>query len=592
MISKIYIYVLLSSIIFIKKNEFNSFFFDLLQSKKQISTLEVDILSAKKLFKEGNYSESLDKALSISKKSTNDKIYIQSNILIADIFEKMNDYHKSTFYLEKAFKCVDKIFLKDSEMSNDVLILFAELLLKIGAIKQKMRENNIAMGYFNKIIAISSLNSKIIKLKAKAYNNLSIISIDNKDLDKAEEYISYSIDINVKLNSRISLTKNYTTLGNINMKKKNYGRAQRLYLKALSYIKDNKTSESMKYKEVLYDNLAWTLYNQKNYKAYDYLYKSVSIADSLRDVEVKKAVAELELKHNVDIVKKEEEVKRLKILGENEKYKRNGWVISIASGFLALLLLYLTSTYKLRQKNLTLELSRTELEKETQLERLKTESQTKILNAAIDGKETERRQIAETLHDHVSALLSSANMHLQASHRRFNGEGLPSELRKTQKIILEASQKIRDLSHDLMSSVLLKFGLEHAIKDIANKYSNSTIQIYTDFDCIGRYNQEDEIKLYNVIQELINNALKHSEAKNMYVILEEKKNQRLKVMIKDDGIGFDLQNFDMKRGIGLNQVRARIKTMKGSFNIDTVIGKGTKVIIEVPFKRKEEVTIS
>jgi two-component system NarL family sensor kinase len=93
----------------------------------------------------------------------------------------------------------------------------------------------------------------------------------------------------------------------------------------------------------------------------------------------------------------------------------------------------------------------------------------------------------------VSSLLSSANLHVQASRKQFKGKVL-IEIDKTQKIIKEASRKIRNLSHSLVSSVLLKFGLNFAIKDITEKYSNSQLSIDTQIEGLKRYNQNFEIK--------------------------------------------------------------------------------------------------
>ena len=148
--------------------------------------------------------------------------------------------------------------------------------------------------------------------------------------------------------------------------------------------------------------------------------------------------------------------------------------------------MYFLNFYKLKQKNLSLELSQTQLLQNQNIEKIKSESQIRILNATIDGKETERKEIAETLHDSVSALLSSANLHLMATNQYFNGN-TPLEISKTQEIIKEASQKIRDLSHTLVSSVLLKFGLNFAVKDLAAKYSNSNLNIETETHNIRRY---------------------------------------------------------------------------------------------------------
>ncbi|MFT5762048.1 MAG: two-component system NarL family sensor kinase, partial [Polaribacter sp.] len=212
--------------------------------------------------------------------------------------------------------------------------------------------------------------------------------------------------------------------------------------------------------------------------------------------------------------------------------------------------------------------------------------QVRILNATLDGKETERKQIAETLHDSVSTLLSSANLHLQASKMQFNGN-VPLEINKTQKIIVEASHTIRDLSHTLVSSVLLKFGLNYAIKDMAEKFSNSKIEIDAKIKKVRRYEQSFEIKANNIIQELVNNILKHSNATKATVKIEDK-NGVLFVDIQDDGEGFDKNKIPEKDGLGINQIDARIQMMKGKFLIDSSAGTGTKIKIELPILEKKE----
>ncbi len=168
---------------------------------------------------------------------------------------------------------------------------------------------------------------------------------------------------------------------------------------------------------------------------------------------------------------------------------------------------------------------------------------------------------------------------------QFNGKA-PLEIDKTQEIITEASQKIRDLSHTLVSSVLLKFGLEFAIKDLADKYSNSKIEISTKIDDIRRYSQNFEIKAYNIIQEFINNILKHSNAKKATIELKEEKD-RLYLKITDDGIGFDKTKISDKDGLGINQIEARIQMMKGEFIIDSKKNKGTAIYVKLPILEKE-----
>jgi signal transduction histidine kinase len=306
--------------------------------------------------------------------------------------------------------------------------------------------------------------------------------------------------------------------------------------------------------------------------------------DTLTDREIKRIVkgvyAEYQEQYKVETLKNQVALKKA-------EEQTRVWFFGILSLLVIISSGVILYNYKLRQKNLKLKLDQTELAQKSKLEQLRSESQVRILNATLDGKETERKQIAETLHDSVSTLLSSANLHLQASKMQFNGDA-PVEINKTQKIIVEASQTIRDLSHTLVSSVLLKFGLKYAIKDMAEKYSNSQIEIETEIENVRRYRQSFEIKANNIIQELVNNILKHSKATKATVKIIDKKGI-LFIDIQDNGQGFNKQEILKKDGLGINQIDARIQMMKGEFHINSNAAIGTKIKIELPILEKEEV---
>jgi signal transduction histidine kinase len=367
-------------------------------------------------------------------------------------------------------------------------------------------------------------------------------------------------------------------LANVYFLQGDFEKSKKKYFEGIKLIKRDTSTEAIRTKASLYNNLSWSMRQLKEYKAYDYQETAFNMKDGLRDLETQEMLERVTGEYNVDVVRK---------AGEFEKQKAQNltWIIGISSFSIILLLAFLLNQYKLRQKTLSLQLSKQELLQQQKLEKIRTEAQTRILNATLDGKETERKQIAETLHDNVSALLSSANLHLQACKKIFKGP-IPVEVDKSQNIILEASQKIRDLSHTLVSSILLKFGLAYAIKDMAEKYSNSQLEILYETQNIQRYDQDFEIKLHNIIQELINNTLKHSEATTASILLVEN-DEKLLLSIKDNGKGFDKLQVPKKDGLGINQIDARIHMMKGKFDIKSENNKGTLVTIELPIFKKE-----
>ena len=185
------------------------------------------------------------------------------------------------------------------------------------------------------------------------------------------------------------------------------------------------------------------------------------------------------------------------------------------------------------------------------------------------------------MHDNVSAMLSAANLHLYAGSKQIKGK-FPVEIEKTQAIISEASEQIRDLSHNLISSVLLKFGLSVAIQDLCEKSSNSVINLTSTSKNIVRFNQNFEIKIFNIITEMVNNMIKHSKATYGTVKMEQL-NGKLQLIIFDDGIGFDITEINEKSGIGLNQVKARISALNGIIDIKSS-NSGTRIYISVPIE--------
>lgn len=540
------------------------------------------------LFKNENYTKSLENALKllseIDESNENKKIKFLVTFLIGNIFKETNNHDKALRFYLKSLNIFEKnIEYIDSELNSKFdlgsNVDYVNLLLKLGGGYQFLRKNDSAIYYYNKIEKIQSLNTKIESLKALAFSNMSGVYLEDTLYDKAKIYALKAVEIRKRNKNKISEAASLSNLANISLKQNKFEEAKQIYSKALNLIENDTTTLAIKYKESLYYNLAWTLFLLKDYMAYDFQEKSYLIKDNLRDQEMRRIVEDVYANYQVELVKNQVALK------EAEESKTTFYLRAL---ILLILMVFgvIIYNYKLRQKNLNLKLIQTELAQQSKLEKLKSETQIRILNATLDGKETERKQIAETLHDSVSTLLSSASLHLQASKNKFNGS-TPIEIDKSQTIITEASQKIRDLSHTLVSSVLLKFGLKYAINEMGQKYSNSQIEIETSTKNIKRYHQNFEIKVNNIIQEFVNNILKHSKATYALVQVEEK-NKQLFIHIEDNGCGFDKDGIVKKDGLGINQIEARIQMMKGTIQIDSTKNDGTKIRISLPIVGKEE----
>ncbi|MBL4905432.1 MAG: tetratricopeptide repeat protein [Flavobacteriaceae bacterium] len=551
------------------------------------SLFKIRYLEIKNLYKKQEYSSSLEKGLILLEDVhavNNIELEYLCTFLIGDIFNEVNNHKKALQYFQKALQ-----FLEDKKSINfddisfyDSLFQpsqqFADNLLRIGSEFYWLEQKDSATYYYEKIIGIETLDNSVSKTKALAYGNLSGFYMQDSLYDLAKSYAMRAAQIHQKNNNKASEAAALGNLASIYLVLNDHIKAKEIYSTALNLVEKDSSSSAVKYKEKLYYNLAWTLYLLKDYTAYDYQEKSYLIKDNLRDKEIRRIVEEVYANHEVDLVKNQVELKKL-----NDR--KLSWLFSAIIFLVLIVSTVVLYNYRLRQKNLKLLLRQNKLAQRSNLERLKSESQIRILNATLDGKESERKQIAETLHDSVSTLLSSASMHLQASKTQFNGNA-PVEIDKSQKIITEASQKIRDLSHTLVSSILLKFGLRFAIKDMAEKYSNSQIEFNSEIKNIRRYRQSFEIKVNNIIEEFVNNVIKHSNASNALIVIIEE-DEKLHIAIEDNGDGFDKKIIAQKDGLGINQIEARIHMMKGVFVIDSKKGKGTKIKVVLPILEKK-----
>lgn len=488
------------------------------------------------------------------KGTSNSSLYIDFANLLARIFADSQNFDKAIYY--------NKISLDRAKLSKDTVGI-TKALIRLGSFYYAKNEEDSAKIFFRKVTYYPVTPKTEIRI-SNAYNNLGVIAQNNNNFPLAKHWNREALKLKIKQNDIVGIAYSNVNLGNLYHFESQYDAAIENYLAAYDKIKQDTTKDVQYLKRIIYENLSVSYDSLKDYKnAYEYLYKSDKIKTKLSNDQLAENIAGVEAKYNLAL----EEQKT-----EEEKSKAfRAQVLFYGLAFITLTVLILGfifyKNYKLKEQN--------------KLEQIHNNLQTRIINATIDAKEKERKSIAEILHDSVSALLSSANLHLQASRSQLKTH-VPIEISKAQEIVNEASVKIRDLSHELISSVLLKFGLAFAVHDLCEKYSNSEIQFISDDNGIKRYHQEFEIKIYNIIEELINNILKHSKAKNASINLMERNGEKLLIQIIDDGNGFDVKRARKKDGLGLSHIEARIKIMQGVFNINSKQGEGTSIFISVP----------
>lgn len=224
-----------------------------------------------------------------------------------------------------------------------------------------------------------------------------------------------------------------------------------------------------------------------------------------------------------------------------------------------------------------------------EMEKLREIQQNQLLEAAIRSEEIERHRIAEALHDEVGAILSSAKLHLFGIKSQSLDSRDISLHEKGKKLLDEAIQKVRGISHNLHSNILKEFGLFEAIRHFIKTISEgSLVKTTIHFDeSLHDIKTENDISVYRLVQELINNILKHAHASEIY-FSSSSVNDEIEFKISHNGHGITAQEFEhlryKKSGLGLKNIQNRIILLKGKIDF-TKSAHGYEITFNVPLKR-------
>ncbi|GEO11402.1 hypothetical protein SAE01_38980 [Segetibacter aerophilus] len=220
------------------------------------------------------------------------------------------------------------------------------------------------------------------------------------------------------------------------------------------------------------------------------------------------------------------------------------------------------------------------------MQELHERQQNQLIEAAIRSEETERHRIAEALHDEVGAILSSSKLHLQGINASLLDERGKQLHEKGKELLDEGIQKVRGISHNLHSNILKEFGLNEAIRHFVKKtIEGSIIKATTRLDdSYTTLNAENDISIYRMVQELLNNILKHSKADEI-LVSSTYQNHILEITIFHTGIGLTQQQFEELRynkdGLGLKNIMNRVILLRGKIEFFSE-ADGYRIRINVP----------
>ncbi|MGF1636923.1 MAG: sensor histidine kinase [Cyclobacteriaceae bacterium] len=221
------------------------------------------------------------------------------------------------------------------------------------------------------------------------------------------------------------------------------------------------------------------------------------------------------------------------------------------------------------------------------LAKIKVEKQTlererQVIKALMEGEEKERHRVSRELHDVVNGNLAAMKLNLNLANNNNYDE-----------LLDQTMNEIRRLSHNLMPDVVKKFGLNVALDQYFAGFSDA-YGWHVDFQFIGEASlltDEASLHVYRIIQELINNSIKHAGANELLVqlIVNEGK---LSITVEDNGKGFDIvkakSTYDNGLGMGLNNLENRVNYLNGSFDIQSSSETGTSIYIVIPINEKQQ----
>ncbi|WP_326984320.1 ATP-binding protein [Chryseobacterium sp. MYb264] len=215
------------------------------------------------------------------------------------------------------------------------------------------------------------------------------------------------------------------------------------------------------------------------------------------------------------------------------------------------------------------------------IEKEKQNSKISTLTALLEGQEKERGRLARDLHDGLGGLLSGTKHQLSYLDLGHSGK-IEEGISKSISQIDGAVEELRRVAHNLMPDLLMKYGLKAAIKDFASRISNNALEIHTEFmNCNHSLSKEKQLIIYRIIQELVNNSIKHAEASEIIIQLSEEE-KVLHVTVEDNGKGFDYQNTDIRKTAGFHNIDLRVRFLKGTMSITSRLNTGTSAELQIP----------
>ena len=204
----------------------------------------------------------------------------------------------------------------------------------------------------------------------------------------------------------------------------------------------------------------------------------------------------------------------------------------------------------------------------------------------IEAQEEERKRISREIHDGPAQMMANVMMRsdlVEKVYQQHGADEAMKEIRKMKKMVRDALYEVRHIIYDLRPMALDDLGLIPTLKKYLKTIEEYFQQTRINFVCIGeerRFPAKYEVALFRLVQEAVQNVMKHAEAREVSVKLEIQRDF-ITVVVRDNGKGFDMEQ-KKTNSFGLIGMRERVDILDGELSIDSQIGKGTVVVIQLP----------
>lgn len=500
----------------------------------------------------------------IMEKKQNKKIELQMNDALQVLYNYRTEYDKAILYGEKAVQQSRELKMKD---------LLAQTLLNLSLSYVEKGELQKTEAMVKEALQIA-VELKDVRIEATALQNLAGIFLKKGDYVQLKTYAERSLVLYRKVGSGDGEATMLRAIAVCYLQQKNLIKAKEFAEQALLIDRKNKfKKEEASVLRVLSD-IYFAAGDVENGLKYD-LESEKTLEAMVKDV-LSENSANLEKKYETE--KKEVQIKQLEAEKKVQQLsikQKNIFNYILIGGFASLLLISLLAfrTYRQKQK---LQLQR--------ISELETQQQLTATEAVLKGEEQERTRLAKDLHDGLGGMLSG----IKYSFNTMKGNLIMTPdnaqaFERSMDMLDSSIKEMRRVAHNMMPEALVKFGLDTALKDFCNDI-NQTGALSITYQSIGlegqEINQTTAITIYRIVQELINNTMKHAGAKAAIVQVTKSGNQ-ISVTVEDDGKGFNKAILNQSKGIGWTNIQNRVEFLKGKLDVNSEPGKGTSVLIEL-----------